>query len=141
MNNSGQTCLKDFVLLAQNAFPKAEKVFNVQIENIQPFNTNPSISINVMDNWAVNIKGRVKFKLEDVSSYSAIGSDVNFMLQQAVHEKLRCNTYFDTSVNMRINLEKQTITANFCITVSSSAQLNEFVKGILYDIVDNTLLA
>ena len=138
---NGQTQLKDYILIAQNAFPKAEKVFNVSIENMQNFTASNNLNIAPINEFTVNVKGRVKFKLENVDSFSAAGADINFMLQQAVHEKLRYSTYFDTTASMRINLEKQTISVNFCIMVNGSTQLNEFVKGILYDIVDNTLLA
>lgn len=139
---NGTNSLKDYLLIVQHAFPRAEKVFNVGIENMiihQP-NTSSSLNINHFNEYAVSLKGRVKFKLEDIDSYKATGGDINFMLQQAVHEKLRFNTYFDTVSNMNINLEKQTITVNFNIAINSTVQLDQFVKEMLYEIVDNALL-
>lgn len=126
----GTNSLKDFVLIVQNAFPVAEKVFNITIE---------SRALSAFE-YCFNLKGRVRFKLETVDNHKSPNGDINYMLQQAVHEKLRYFTYFYTNSNMKINLEKQTITVNFNIAINSTVQLDQFVKEMLYEIVDNTLL-
>lgn len=144
MNTS--TSIKDFVLIAQNAFINSERVFKIKFEQVVGFQPN-SVNINGQMTTAstpehgLNIRGRVKFKLENIHNFSALNGDINFMLQQAVHEKVRFCTYFDVSNNMCINLNTGVIYVDFSIYISSGSQLNEIVKTMLYDIVDDTLLS
>lgn len=145
MHNNDTNSLKDYILLVDNMFLCKAAVSNLNFETIANFgNSTMSMNGQVVNQtvaYSLNVRGRAKFNLDDIHSYSAAGNDINYMLQQAVHEKLRFNTYFDTTINMKINLRKRVMYVNFTLCLHDTNRVNEFVKHVLYEVVDNTLLS